>query len=104
MALPAEAVQKFQELAGSVEKQSQIVWGEHCSECAFPSCYSTCAFYTPRRDLHCRRFEDGIKQDNIGGVEVAKIRLRKWAKLEGVGPARLIERERVKAREAIDRA
>lgn len=103
MELPPGAMRQFQELADAVEKRSQIVWGEHCSECAFPSCYSTCAFYTPRRDLHCRRFEGGIRQDRIGSVVVARIRPRKWAKLEGQGPARMIASERARAWEAIDR-
>ena len=104
MALPADVVRQFQELATSIEKRTQIVWAEHCSECAFPSCYATCAFYTPRRDLHCRRFEDGIRQDTVGGIELGKIRLRKWAKLEGVGPARLIDAARAEKREAMDRS
>jgi FkbH-like protein len=104
MDLPAGVLRQFQELAASVEKRSQIVWAEHCSECAFPSCYSTCAFYTPRRDLHCRRFEDGIRQDEIGGVGLARIGLRKWAKLEGVGPARLLDAHQARRREGIDRS
>lgn len=102
--LPTDVLRQFRELAASVDKRSQIVWAEHCSECAFPSCYSTCAFYTPRRDLHCRRFEDGIRQDDVGGVQLGRIRLRKWAKLEGVGPARLIDTRQARIREAIDRS
>jgi FkbH-like protein len=35
-------------------------WGEHCTECGFPSCYQTCSFYSPRQDRRCRRFTFGI--------------------------------------------
>lgn len=104
MRLPPDALRQFEDLAEAIEWRSQIVWGEHCSECAFPSCYSTCAFYTPRRDLHCRRFEDGIQQDRIGSIEVARIRPRKWAKLEGQGPARMVAAQRARTWEGVDRA
>jgi len=101
--LPADAERKFQELAGAVTARSQIVWGEHCTECAFPACYSNCEFYTPRADLHCRRFAEGIVQVSIGEVRAAKIRFRKWAKLEGKGPVHLISANRAVRREAADR-
>ena len=66
--------------------RSQIVWGEHCSECSYPVCYSSCAFYDPRPDLNCRRFVAGIED---AGEGLMRIRFRKWGKLEGQGPARL---------------
>ncbi len=70
----------------SLLARSQIVWGEHCSECAYPGCYAACAFYDPRPDLNCRRFVAGIED---GGAGLMRIRFRKWGKLEGRGPARL---------------
>jgi FkbH-like protein len=70
----------------AIQLRSQIVWGEHCSECAFPSCYARCSFYDPRPDLHCRRFATGIEAAADG---VTRIRFRKWGKLEGEGPARV---------------
>ena len=66
--------------------RSQIVWGEHCSECAYPVCYASCAFYDPRPDLHCRRFIAGIE---VAGEGLSRVRFRKWGKLEGHGPAPL---------------
>ena len=66
--------------------RSQIVWGEHCSECAYPACYASCAFYDPRPDLNCRRFVAGIED---AGAGLMRIRFRKWGKLEGRGSARL---------------
>jgi FkbH-like protein len=71
---------------GELVARSQIVWGEHCSECAYPSCYSSCAFYDPRPDLNCRRFVAGIEDAGDGAM---RIRFRKWGKLEGRGPAPL---------------
>ena len=79
--------------------RSQIVWGEHCTECAYPSCYSTCAFYAPRPDLNCRRFAGGIEDAGAGAM---RIRMRKWAKLEGQGPAPLRPVEQAAKRERRD--
>jgi FkbH-like protein len=72
-----------QEIVG----QSRIVWSEHCSECAYPYCYKACAFYTPRADLNCRRFEAGIEPvaDGTGAFRLNRIRFRRWGKLEGRG-------------------
>src|ERR1700722_10600790 len=42
----AEALMGFSAFQDRLLGQSQIVWGEHCSECAYPKCYETCAFYT----------------------------------------------------------
>ena len=66
---------------------SGLVWGEHCTECAWPACYSNCSLYTPRQDLNCRRFEDGIVPVTIdmgdgitgGGMRVG---FRQWGKLK----------------------
>ena len=83
VATPADAERlDGRKLAG----RSQIVWGEHCSECAYPVCYASCAFYDPRPDLHCRRFVAGVED---AGEGLMRIRFRKWGKLEGQGPARL---------------
>jgi len=52
----------------SIALGSSLIWGEHCSECAMPTCYGTCAFYTPRRDLKCRRFDKGIEAVRARGA------------------------------------
>ena len=65
--------------------RTQIVWGEHCSECSYPACYASCAFYDPRPDLNCRRFKAGIEDAGDG---LMRIRFHKWGKLEGRGPVR----------------
>lgn len=83
-----EAMAGFKGFAARLLGRSQIVWAEHCSECSYPKCYETCAFYTPRPDLHCRRFEAGIEPVRAAdGVRLHRIRFRRWGKLEGRGAA-----------------
>ena len=91
--------------AARITARSQIVWGEHCSECDYPKCYATCAFYDPRPDLNCRRFVAGIEAAGaVGGVRLNRIRFRRWGKLEGRGPARLRPAAAASRREAADAA
>jgi FkbH-like protein len=84
----------------ALRARSQIVWSEHCSECAYPVCYASCAFYDPRPDLHCRRFAGGIEAATQG---LTRIRFRKWGKLEGRGPALLHGYAEARRREQRDR-
>jgi FkbH-like protein len=101
--LPADALAKFNELSSRIEARSLIVWGEHCSECSYPTCYTLCAFYTPRRDGHCRRFANGIEQAAVGDVALGRIKFRKWPKLEGAGSVELFPVRTARFRERLDR-
>lgn len=103
LTLPAEVDAQFAALAQALAMRSQIVWGEHCSECAFPACYSSCSFYTPRSDFNCRRFERGIEEVATMHRALTRIRFRKWGKLEGRGPVRLEMLEEAARREAADK-
>jgi FkbH-like protein len=103
VALPAEMLAKFNELSSRIAARSLIVWGEHCSECSYPTCYTSCAFYTPRRDGHCRRFANGIEQAVIGEVTLGRIKFRKWPKLEGTGSIKLFPVRTARFRERLDR-
>jgi FkbH-like protein len=88
MNIDADALRLFDETRASIALRSALVWAEHCSECVMPSCYSTCAFYTPRRDLRCRRFDQGLEPvRSPGRAETLGMRVsfRKWGKLEAVG-------------------
>lgn len=86
--LPEDVVSQMRDFRSRIAERSLIVWGEHCSECAFPSCYSQCTYYTPRADLHCRRFENGIEAVSAAaGLDLMRITFRRWGKLEGQGPA-----------------
>jgi FkbH-like protein len=93
----------FADLQDRIAGRSQIVWGEHCSECAYPKCYETCAFYTPRPDLHCRRFEAGFEPVAVdGNLGLHRIRFRHWGKLEGSGAPMVTPIETAHARFAVD--
>ncbi|HYD53577.1 MAG TPA: HAD-IIIC family phosphatase [Gemmatimonadaceae bacterium] len=78
-------------LGATIVRRSLTVWSEHCSECAMPGCYSTCAFYTPRQDYKCRRFPGGVALLPATEHSAAPMRLRfgKWARLMAYGPAAL---------------
>src|SRR6478752_7047909 len=98
--LPEQALQRFRELRDAIDARSHIVWGEHCSECGFPHCYSTCAFFTPRKDdLNCGRFVKGIEQAKIGKLRLSRIEFRKWGKLWGKGPVGLVSGDAAERRE-----
>lgn len=87
---PQLPVQAFAGFQAGVTARSQLVWGEHCTECSFPACQFTCAFYTPRADLICQRFEHGIETVACDDVQVSRVGFRKWGKLEASGPAPLV--------------
>jgi FkbH-like protein len=85
VALPADALAAFAAFRAALKTRADVTWGEHCSECAYPACYAHCAFYTPRPDFDCRRFEAGFEP--VAGAEgLHRVRFRKWGKLEAQGP------------------
>ena len=87
--LPVGVADGVAAFRGAMRARSQIVWGEHCSECAYPACYAHCAFYTPRSDFNCRRFEAGF-EPLAADPALHRVRFRKWGKLEGHGPAPIL--------------
>ncbi len=107
VALPDEAIRGFAETFAGVIARSVIAWGEHCTECAFPACYSTCSYYTPRLDHHCRRFENGIERAIAPGhrsLDLTRIVFRRWGKLEGQGRIGLKQNRAATALETGDTA
>ncbi|MGC3982254.1 MAG: HAD-IIIC family phosphatase [Steroidobacteraceae bacterium] len=102
--IPATELAGFREVRALLAQRSTVVWGEHCSECAFPSCYASCEFYTPRSDMHCRRFANGIEEVVIPGApdikNLTRIQFRRWGKLEGSGPATLYPTDAAYRKEA----
>ncbi|MBN9616581.1 MAG: hypothetical protein J0G35_13535, partial [Acidobacteriales bacterium] len=58
--IPLGGVAAFANLQGKVIARTVLPWSEHCTECAWPTCYSTCDLYSPREDGRCRRFIDGM--------------------------------------------
>lgn len=81
-----------------------LVWEEHCTECAYPTCYATCHLYRPRLDGHCARFENGIVAIDAG--RAVRIGFGRWAKLEARIPHTPIvaNPSRVRRAESVERA
>lgn len=101
--VPCDVLSAMRTFRRSVATRSAIIWAEHCSECAFPACYTQCAFYTPRADLDCRRFETGIEAVADGGdMGLMRIQFRRWGKLEGGGALALWPPDVVSVRERRD--
>lgn len=86
--LPPNIVKRFEELTSLVEFRTALPWGEHCTECAWPTCYTTCELYDPREDGGCRLFIDGMTRvdtDEVVRPYLLKLRFKRWGKLWTVG-------------------
>lgn len=86
--LPEAIRVKFAEYRDQVIARTTLPWGEHCTECAWPTCYVTCDLYSPRIDGACRQFSDGmVRIDHESGLSpyLLKIQFKRWAKLWTVG-------------------
>src|ERR1700677_4910129 len=91
--IPVELMQAFEQLSGRILSRTVLPWSEHCTECVWPTCYSTCEFYSPREDGRCRRFLDGmVRLDCPGAVTsyLLKIRFKRWGKLWSPGNVRVL--------------
>jgi FkbH-like protein len=69
---------------------SVMNWGEHCTECVYPTCYQTCSFYVARPDGRCRRFTFGIERVSSPSTWMgysACIEFKNWSKLWAQGNA-----------------
>lgn len=90
--IPAEMVAQFRELKDLVLERTVLPWSEHCTECVWPTCYTTCDLYSSREDGRCRRFSDGmVRIDCIEALSsyLLKIRFKRWGKLWAPGNIRL---------------
>jgi len=86
--LPLEIRKRFAEFRERIAARTVLPWGEHCTECVWPTCYTTCELYSPRQDGACRQFMDGaVRIDHKEGLNpyLVKIRFKQWAKLWTVG-------------------
>lgn len=82
--IPDEILSEFAKVKGSIAYRSVIPWGEHCTECAYPHCFTTCRLYSPREDRMCRLFSDGMviidAPQSVNGY-ITRIRFKQWGKL-----------------------
>ncbi len=91
-----EVLARFAEARSTVLRRSLIPWGEHCTECVWPTCYSTCDLYESRKDGGCRRFAQGmVRIDYPASVStyLLKISFKRWAKLWSLANIRLYSLE-----------
>ncbi|MGA8272477.1 MAG: hypothetical protein WB919_13035, partial [Candidatus Sulfotelmatobacter sp.] len=104
--VPAEVMRSFGDLRGQVRLRTVLPWGEHCTECVWPTCYTTCDLYSPRQDGRCRRFVDGmvrIDSPSAANFYLLKIRFKRWGKLWTPGNVRLLASDRAERLEKRDR-
>jgi len=90
--IPAEVRRSFEHLRAEIHSRTVLPWSEHCTECVWPTCYTTCDLYSPRQDGKCRRFVDGmvrVESPAAANSYLLKIRFKRWGKLWTPGNVRL---------------
>jgi FkbH-like protein len=103
--LAPEVLAAFGELQEKLQARTVLPWSEHCTECAWPTCYTTCELYSPREDGRCRRFLDGmvrIKHSSAVNGYLLKVRFKRWGKLWTLGTLNMLSIEQAAEREAHD--
>jgi FkbH-like protein len=103
--IPIDVLEALSASRDLVSMRTVLPWGEHCTECVWPTCYSSCDLYEARPGGNCRRFIDGmvrIDSSKVLGGYLLKIRFKRWAKLWTVGNICLHsirQAERIEARD-----
>jgi len=90
--IPSDVAAALAELKGKVRARTVLPWSEHCTECVWPTCYSTCDLYSPREDGRCRRFADGMVRVECPSAinsYLLRIQFKRWGKLWSPGNVRL---------------
>src|ERR1700732_269627 len=104
--IPTDVIAAFGRLNGKIATRTVLPWSEHCTECVWPTCYTTCDLYSPREDGKCRRFMEGmVRLDCPGAVNsyLLKIRFKRWGKLWSPGNVHLFDLEEADQQERSDR-
>ena len=86
--IPKEVLKALSASREMVSMRTVLPWGEHCTECVWPTCYATCDLYEARPDGKCRRFMDGmVRIDSSSALSgyLLKIRFKRWGKLWTAG-------------------
>src|SRR5688500_14228663 len=105
--LPPGVAERFVEFSSQIGLRTTLPWGEHCTECNFPTCYTSCELYSPRTDGACRLFINGavrIDCPDAANSYLLKIQFKQWGKLWTVGnlalssPADTLRKERANLR------
>lgn len=104
--VPREVVERFIQGRAMVSARTVLPWGEHCTECVWPTCYTTCELYSAREDGKCRRFVEGMVRIECLGATMSyliKVRFKRWGKLWSPGNVRLYSLEEADQLENRDR-
>ena len=104
--IPAPIRQRFQDLSDRITARTVLPWGEHCTECVWPTCYTTCDLYAPRTDGKCQRFVHGMVRLDTPGTPNAyllKIAFKQWGKLWTPGNVHLVSSAHARSLEQWDR-
>jgi FkbH-like protein len=103
--IPAAVMAQFGQTKRTVVDRTVLPWSEHCTECVWPTCYSTCDLYSAREDGKCRRFVDGMVRIDCPEAlnsYVLKITFKRWGKLWAPGNVHLRSTENALAIEQRD--
>ena len=103
--IPAEVIAQLGGLKATVLDRTVLPWSEHCTECVWPTCYSTCDLYSAREDGKCRRFVDGMVRIDCPEAlnsYVLRISFKRWGKLWTPGNVHLRSVEKALAIERRD--
>jgi len=103
--LPVEIRRQFAEFRDRIIARTTLPWGEHCTECVWPTCYTSCELYSPRTDGACRQFVEGmVRIDHEEGLSpyLLKLRFKGWAKLWTVGNLELRPLSKANAQERLN--
>jgi FkbH-like protein len=90
--IPTGVLNELGMLRATLVARTVLPWSEHCTECVWPTCYSTCDLYVPRNDGRCQRFAEGMVRvdcrEALNGY-LLKISFKQWGKLWTPGNVRL---------------
>jgi len=90
--IPEEVMRSFGDLRERIQSRTVLPWSEHCTECVWPTCYTSCDLYSARPNGACRRFADGMVRVELPTAVnsyILKIRFKRWGKLWTPGNIRL---------------
>jgi FkbH-like protein len=82
------ATREASALVADVTHWSLQFWGEHCTECAAPSCHHSCDLFQRGPSGRCRRFADGIvvTKESVGPLPFTfEVLFKPWGRLMAVG-------------------
>jgi FkbH-like protein len=103
--IPERVLAQFRELGSLVTARTVLPWGEHCTECVWPTCYTSCDLYASRADGKCRRFVDGMVRVDVPGAVtgyLVKIGFKQWGKLWTAANIHLLPAAAARSMEAWD--